>query len=100
MLKSDKCVSGEEAVRYATAYIFGPVNEFLVPTLNKRGNGNAKLIAPRISFLDFDIRWKSNVFDSLLLPLGLLFWFPTGELLPIAAVLGEEGLIHGVGVIV
>lgn len=76
-------------------YIFGPVNKFLLSTLNKRSNCNTKLIAPRIALLDFDIRWESRIFDSLLLPLGLLFRLPAGELLPMTAVLREECLICG-----
>jgi len=54
------------------------------------GHSNGELLAPRVSFLDFDIWWESRV--GVLAVVALWLRFPTGVLFPSVSVLREERL--------
>jgi hypothetical protein len=78
-------------------YVFCPIHQLFFPFLNKSSDSNTKLVTPRVPLLDLHIRWKSGVFDcSSPVVFGLLFGFPTGKLLPMTTVLGEESLLSSI----
>lgn len=74
------------------AYFGRPVYQRALVHFDQRSDSNTKLVAPRITFLNLNIRWESRVFDRFLLFSGLCFGFPAGVLFPVPTVLREEGL--------
>src|SRR6266571_4579052 len=75
-------------------YFSGPLHEIKLICFNQGSDSDAQLLAPRITFLDLNIRRKASVRDGCLL-LNLLFGLPARELLPVAPILRKERLhIH------
>lgn len=73
-------------------YLSCPAHECDLVRFDQGGDGNPKLVAPRIAFFNLNIRWETRVFYCFLLFSGLLFRLPTRILFPVSTIFGEEGL--------
>jgi len=77
-------------------HLCSPFDELRLVGLNQSCNHDTQLITPGIPFLDLNVRWKSRVFDGLLLFFGFLFGCQARVLFPMTAVLREESLLMGI----
>lgn len=74
-----------------TTDLFHPLDQFALACLLEGGHSDGKLLAPRVSFFDLDVRREFWI-DGVLAILAFWLWFPTGILFPPVPVLREECL--------
>ena len=71
--------------------LLDPLDQFALARLLEGGHCDSKLLAPRVSFLDLDIRreFRIGLLAVLVIVALFCFWFPAGVLFPSVPVLWE-----------